>query len=505
MIKGHCGPVLSVDFSNDSRYVVSSSADKSIKILSLSDRKFIGNYVSHKNWVRCVRFSPDARLLGSCSDDHTIKLWDVTKKTVIHTFIDHLEPVRVLRFSPDGTCLSSGSDDKKIKIFDIRSGRIIQHYDAHGASVTCLSYHPSGKYIISSSVDSTIKIWDLFNGQILYTMHGHEGPIKSVSFSRCGDYFCSGGADAILMIWKSNVMNEVNVESISNEIKTSSNLFKNTIGIDNIKKKEETKTNTKSFKNKNNTISKNVNKNVSYHTQKSVSSQNQSNLNKIKYNNISNQSEVNMQPSQISDKKTNPLMGSIKSNTSKNSNLGNKLPEELTMTFEKLISQLDIVVKTMKIMDQRIQGVENKVSMLYNNQKKGLYKQYQNEEQYDNYDEHINDQLNNANIDIDNQIEDNLPNMGTMKYYPQNMQQNNIFNQNLDEEYPAQIEGDVNVGIVTTNNNEQDNINNDIEQNKLPIGIFEDVKNHIEDINDVPQNINNEQNINQPDVNAEEH
>ncbi len=38
------------------------------------------------------------------------------------------------------------------------------------------------------------------------------------------------------------------------------------------------------------------------------------------------------------------------------------LPEELSSTFEKMISQLDIISKTMKIMDQRIATVENQVS-----------------------------------------------------------------------------------------------------------------------------------------------
>ena len=58
-------------------------------------------------------------------------------------------------------------------------------------------------------------------------------------------------------------------------------------------------------------------------------------------------------------------------------------------TFEKLISQLDIVVKTMKIMDQRIQTVEGQVEELYGmrNMQSGLYNNdmENNEQKFNTY------------------------------------------------------------------------------------------------------------------------
>jgi hypothetical protein len=47
----------------------------------------------------------------------------------------------------------------------------------------------------------------------------------------------------------------------------------------------------------------------------------------------------------------------------------NKLPPELSTTFEKMIHQLDIIAKTMNIMDKRISTVENQVSELYRSSK----------------------------------------------------------------------------------------------------------------------------------------
>lgn len=341
-VKAHTAPVRSVDFNSDGRLLLTGSNDKIIKVINVADRKFQASLVGHTNWVKCARFSPDSRLVGSASDDHTVKLWDVAQKSTIHTFIDHTEDVNAVRFHPDGTCIASGSVDKKIKIWDIRSKRLIQHYDAHSSSVTSISFHPSGNYLLSSSMDATLKVWDLKMGQILYTLYGHEGPATTVNFSNCGDFFCSGGTDAILMVWKSNVRNmDEEFESLS---KTEMSKMKS-----NKRKIEE------------DIISGgDVNMSIPYNItgKKAGATTNQ----KFKVTQehskvpVGNKTGVGAYPSSNMQSK-NVNMSS--------SNMFNKLPEELSSTFEKMISQLDIIAKTMKIMDQRIATVENQVTELY--------------------------------------------------------------------------------------------------------------------------------------------
>eukprot|EP01022_Parablepharisma_sp_SALTPOND_P001398 TRINITY_DN106299_c0_g1_i1.p1 TRINITY_DN106299_c0_g1~~TRINITY_DN106299_c0_g1_i1.p1 ORF type:complete len:255 (+),score=40.42 TRINITY_DN106299_c0_g1_i1:1070-1834(+) len=42
-------------------------------------------------------------------------------------------------------------------------------------------------------------------GYALYTLYGHEGATTAVNFSPDGDYLCSGGADSVVMVWLSNL------------------------------------------------------------------------------------------------------------------------------------------------------------------------------------------------------------------------------------------------------------------------------------------------------------
>ena len=445
VIKGHSAPIRSVDFSSDSKYLLTGSNDKIIKIFNLSDNnRFHSSYVGHNNWVRCARFSPDNRLIGSCADDNTVRLWDIAKRNMIHTFIDHLANVNSCRFSPDGTCIASGSDDRKIKIWDIRSGRLIQHYDAHNAPITCVSYHPSGNYLITSSMDSTIKIWDLKLGQILYTVHGHEGPIRSVAFSNCGDYFCSGGVDSILMIWKSNIRNMdeefttlskvqlskmmSNKDKINEDAKNQSeNLIK---GGANVIKRSKLPVGQKCEVIVEKGITKRFNNNTNHSANASLNSSQCNNL-----NNSNNEKGMFGQ--------------------SQSSNFFNKLPRELSSTFDKMIQQLDIVVKTMKIMDQRIQTVEGQVNELYSMKK-------MREDMGDNkHEEGMNGR--------EGEVGDEEQNNKMMDY----RNGNNVFERNL-------------VSHQGNDEEEEEMIAND-EEGNVPVEIFEDVGNHVEDLDNADE------------------
>ena len=406
ILKCHPSPIRSVDFSNTGKYLLTGANDKTIKIFDLYPKvKFVSSFKGHSNWVRCARFSPDNRLIGSCGDDNSVMIFDIEQKTTKYKFLDHLSHVNSCRFSPDGTIIASAGDDGKIKLFDIRIGRLIQHYDAHNDKVNCISYHQSGNYIISASDDSTIKIWDLKMGQILYTVHGHKGKVKSVNFNVDGDYFCSGGEDSILMVWKSNIKNmdeefntlgKARMQNYTMTNKTKINLEESKQQQDknymnNVRAQLEggeniivpAKIPNKAFgmrykvtleKGVEDIFGKNnINNNSNLNSNMNINSTNImiSNSNNINSNNninISNNPNKNSQNNVVIEVAENPLNDSSMM-LNPNLNPFSKLPTEMASTFDKMITQLDIIAKTMRIMDQRIQTVEGQVEELYSMRK----------------------------------------------------------------------------------------------------------------------------------------
>ena len=495
ILKCHPSPIRSVDFSSTGKFLLTGANDKTIKIFDLYPKfHFLSTYKGHSNWVRCSRFSPDNRLIGSCGDDNAVIIFDVEQKTVKYRFLDHSSHVNSCRFSPDGTIIASAGNDGKIKLFDIRMGRLIQHYDAHNDKINCISYHQSGNYIISGSDDSTIKIWDLKMGQILYTVHGHKGKVKSVNFNIDGDYFCSGGEDSILMVWKSNIRNmdeefntlsKARMQNYTMSNKTKINLEESKQSADknylnNIKTKLEggeniirqAKIPNKAFGKRYDVILEkgvedifnlnNINKNKN-----SNSNLNSNNINITSTNNI-NSSNPNL------NSKNNNVVIEVSENPMNDSSMMlnpqlnpfSKLPTEMASAFDKMIQQLDIVSKTVKIMDQRISTAEGQIEGLYRLRK--IQKELNNDEGYDNNN---NDNNNNyvpnnneyeANINNNYNVNENNVMISNNQIIENNNNYNNEINDNNNINNDEMIGNEENNLIIDNNNNNPENENNNI-------------------------------------------
>ena len=206
-------PVKAIDISCDSLLITTGADDKTVKLISVNDKKLQANLLGHSNWVKTVRFSRDALLVASGSDDKTLKLWDTYKKKLVHDFTtEHKGAVNCVRFHPDNSCLATACYDGKIRLFDVRSKQLVQNYKDHERPATCVSFHPSGNFLASTAYDNTIKIYDLRIGETLFTLKAHESAVMSCCFSNFGDYLATGGFDSTMVLWKTNLENYMNID-----------------------------------------------------------------------------------------------------------------------------------------------------------------------------------------------------------------------------------------------------------------------------------------------------
>ena len=296
-------PVKSIDISCDSRLIATGADDKSVKLISINDKKLQANLLAHTNWVKTVRFSRDSLLVASGSDDRTLKLWDTFKKKLVYDFKngEHKGAVNCVRFHPDNSCLATACFDGKIRIFDVRSKQLVQNYKEHDRPATCVSFHPSGNFLASTAYDKTIRIYDLRIGETLFTLKAHESAVMSCCFSNFGDYLATGGFDSTIVLWKTNLENYLNID-VSNIIE---------------RKSKSLNMGSESY---NNFGSKN--------------------MNIISNNDLKNGSNTfnNLNPSQ----------------TMAMDNIG----ESLSNIFERMVSQMDLITNTFTNFDRRLERME---------------------------------------------------------------------------------------------------------------------------------------------------
>src|SRR5258708_4876474 len=119
-------------------------------------------WVGHTDSVCCVSYSPNGCYIVSGSADTTIRLWDAeTGSTFGKPLKGHNGPVLSVAYSPDGRYIISGSQDMTIRIWDAETGSAVgKPLEGHTQLVSSVAYSPDGRRIISGSTDMTIIIWD---------------------------------------------------------------------------------------------------------------------------------------------------------------------------------------------------------------------------------------------------------------------------------------------------------------------------------------------------------
>jgi WD40 repeat protein len=166
---------MGLDFSRDGRMLVTSGADRTVRLWDLSKIDGPGSedagriLYEHEDGVQQVKFSPDGKLVASGSWDMTAVIWDVESNKLRHVLHGHSKIVRPVEFSPDGRMLLTGSDDQTIRLWDVAGGRLLCVFEGHQGWVFAATFSPNGRYLASASSDETIGIWDVATGSRLHT------------------------------------------------------------------------------------------------------------------------------------------------------------------------------------------------------------------------------------------------------------------------------------------------------------------------------------------------
>ncbi|CAA6804629.1 MAG: High-affnity carbon uptake protein Hat/HatR [uncultured Sulfurovum sp.] len=203
-LTGHTGSIYSVAISRDGKTIVSGSSDKSIKIWDRSTGELERSLTGHTGSIYSVAISRDGKTIVSGSSDKSIKIWDRSTGELERSLTGHTGSIYSVAISRDGKTIVSGSDDKSIKIWDRSTGELERSLTGHTNWVRSVAISRDGKTIVSGSDDKSIKIWDRSTGELERSLTGHDSLVLSVAISRDGKTVVSGSYDKSIKIWDSN-------------------------------------------------------------------------------------------------------------------------------------------------------------------------------------------------------------------------------------------------------------------------------------------------------------
>jgi guanine nucleotide-binding protein subunit beta-2-like 1 protein len=166
-LKGHNHFVSCLTMTNDSKYVVSGSWDKTLRLWDLNTFKTKHVLVGHTKDVVSCAFSSDNRAIYSGSMDKTIIVWNVNgerQHTEDKEMKGWVSSIINIKKGKEGPLIAVGGWDCSVKFFDIHFGKI-KAIGTIDYPVVGLATDNEGEFLFVAEKNGKIKIWGLSKGE----------------------------------------------------------------------------------------------------------------------------------------------------------------------------------------------------------------------------------------------------------------------------------------------------------------------------------------------------
>ncbi len=172
------------------------------RALAYAVRDFLGRFTlsGHSNEVTTVDWSPDSRRIVTASNDNTARIWDA-EGNLLYTLSGHSESVTRALWSPDGRWIATSSVDGTAKIWNASTGTAVFTLSGHNDRIVNLAWSPDSRRIVTASTDNTARIWDAISGEWMATLSGHTGAVNNAVFSADGTRIVTASSDTTAKIW----------------------------------------------------------------------------------------------------------------------------------------------------------------------------------------------------------------------------------------------------------------------------------------------------------------
>ena len=197
---GHTGPIESLDYSPDGRFVASGSRDWTVRVWEPEGGATHRVFDGHEGEIHMARFSPDGSYLAVTSADKGLRLWNIDPPARPIPISGHTERAYRAAFSPDGTTVATSSEDETVRIWDVKTGEVTRVIDGHRSNLFALAFSPDGKVLVTTGADRTARLWDAESGELLRILRGHGREVVSAEFAPDGR-LATAGVDGIIRMW----------------------------------------------------------------------------------------------------------------------------------------------------------------------------------------------------------------------------------------------------------------------------------------------------------------
>jgi WD40 repeat protein len=201
VLPGHIAPVYGVAFSPDQKFLISGSADGTVRVYEMERGSLAWTTNAGVGGINTVAVSKDSRFLAAGGGTGLAPLFDLATGRVVQTMPANDAKVYAAAFSPSQPLVASADAGGNIVLWDYQKKAEVRRWSAHPGPIRALAFAPDGQRLASGGQDSTVRLWSVADGASLKTLTSHRGMVWSIAFAPDGLTFVSTSADRTAHFW----------------------------------------------------------------------------------------------------------------------------------------------------------------------------------------------------------------------------------------------------------------------------------------------------------------
>lgn len=195
----HSNIVWSIQFSDDDRFILTSSWDQTVKLWDVQSGECLKTFIGHRASVQDVRWLTKGRTICSVSIDGSVRGWDVETEACLfeQEGFGHASSLAVDRI---GRLVFVGSE-QVVRVLDTYSGTVVRILEGHTGAIRSVALSADSKYLVTGANDHTIRLWSAIGGHCLLVLKGHNSRVNSVAWLENKSQAISGDDGGSVRVW----------------------------------------------------------------------------------------------------------------------------------------------------------------------------------------------------------------------------------------------------------------------------------------------------------------
>ncbi len=189
-------------FATQGSRALTGHADGTLSLWDIDKGDRIGIYRRGSDPLTAVAFAPESDHLIAASRNGSLAVWSMkSPATPVQVSDATGTSVTTLVRVPARDAVAYATTDRTIRLANSEGLTPIRSYRGHQAAITALDGTDDGRALASASADGQIRLWSTASSKLVRSIQAHAGPVTALSYAPSGDTLASIGSDGILKIW----------------------------------------------------------------------------------------------------------------------------------------------------------------------------------------------------------------------------------------------------------------------------------------------------------------